>query len=55
MRPATRQRFRLSGGTELSFITAGDASTPAVLFLHGFPGSAGYFRGVLPNCRRPHT
>jgi pimeloyl-ACP methyl ester carboxylesterase len=48
MRPATRQRLRLSGGTELSFITAGDASMPAVLLLHGFPGSAGYFREVVP-------
>ena len=48
MRPATRQRLRLSGGTELSFITAGDASKPAVLLLHGFPGSAGYFREVVP-------
>jgi pimeloyl-ACP methyl ester carboxylesterase len=38
----------LSGGTELSFITAGDASKPAVLLLHGFPGSAGYFREVVP-------
>ncbi len=43
-----RQRLRLSGGTELSFITAGDASRPAVLLLHGFPGSAGYFRDVVP-------
>ena len=48
MRSATRQRFRLSGGTELSFITAGDASRPAVLLLHGFPGSADYFRDVVP-------
>jgi pimeloyl-ACP methyl ester carboxylesterase len=48
MRSATRQRLRLSGGTELSFITAGDASKPAVLILHGFPGSAGYFREVVP-------
>ncbi len=48
MRPAARQRLRLSGGTELSFITAGDASRPAVLLLHGFPGSASYFREVVP-------
>jgi pimeloyl-ACP methyl ester carboxylesterase len=48
MNPATRQRLRLAGGTELSFITAGDASKPAVLLLHGFPGSAGYFRDVVP-------
>jgi pimeloyl-ACP methyl ester carboxylesterase len=48
MRPATRQRLRLSGGTELSFITAGEASKPAVLLLHGFPSSARTFRAVLP-------
>lgn len=48
MRLATRQRLRLSGGTELSFITAGDASRPAVLLLHGFPSSAQMFREVVP-------
>lgn len=48
MRPATRQRLRLSGGTELSFITAGDPSLPAVLLLHGFPSSARMFRQVVP-------
>ena len=44
----TRQRLRLSGGTELSFITAGDASKPAVLLLHGFPSSARTFRDAVP-------
>jgi len=48
MRPATHQRLRLSGGTELSVITAGDASKPAVLLLHGFPSSAQMFRGIIP-------
>jgi pimeloyl-ACP methyl ester carboxylesterase len=48
MRPPTRQRLRLSGGTELSFITAGEASKPAVLLLHGFPSSARMFREVVP-------
>lgn len=48
MRPVTRQRLRLSGGAELSFIAAGDAARPAVLLLHGFPGSADYFRDVVP-------
>ena len=52
MRSATRQRLRLSGGTELSFITAGDAFKPAVLLLHGFPGSARYFRDVVPELSR---
>ena len=46
--PATRQRVRLSGGTELSFITAGEASKPAVLLVHGFPSSARMFRDVVP-------
>jgi pimeloyl-ACP methyl ester carboxylesterase len=43
-----RQRLRLSGGTELSFITAGEASRPAVLLLHGSPSSARMFREVIP-------
>jgi pimeloyl-ACP methyl ester carboxylesterase len=43
-----RQRIRLSGGTELSFITAGDTSQPALLLLHGFPSSARTFRAVIP-------
>ena len=45
---ATRQRLRLSGGTELSFITAGEAARPAVLLLHGSPSSAHMFREVIP-------
>src|SRR5688572_1738691 len=48
MRPATRQRLRVSGGTELSFITAGEPSKPAVRVLHGFPSSARTFRDVVP-------
>ncbi|HEY0944000.1 MAG TPA: alpha/beta hydrolase [Opitutaceae bacterium] len=48
MREPTRQRLRLSGGTELSFITAGETTTPAVLLLHGFPNSARMFRDVIP-------
>jgi pimeloyl-ACP methyl ester carboxylesterase len=44
----TRQRLRLSGGTELSFITAGDPSSPAVLLLHGTPNSSRLFRHVAP-------
>jgi pimeloyl-ACP methyl ester carboxylesterase len=51
-RAPTRQRLRLSGGTELSFVTAGDASMPAVLLLHGFPGSARSFRAVVPALSR---
>lgn len=52
MSPATRQRLRLSGGTELSVLTAGEASRPAVLLLHGFPSSARTFREVVPELSR---
>lgn len=48
MSAPTRHRFRLSGGTELSFLTAGDPSNPAILLLHGFPSSARTFRDVIP-------
>jgi pimeloyl-ACP methyl ester carboxylesterase len=48
MREATRQRLRLSGGTELSFLTAGETSKPAVLLLHGFPNAARMFGEVMP-------
>jgi pimeloyl-ACP methyl ester carboxylesterase len=48
MRTATRQRLRLSSGVEVSFITAGESSKPAVLLLHGFPNSARMFREVVP-------
>lgn len=48
MNPATRQRLRLSGGTELSFLTAGETSRPAVLLMHGTPNSSLMFRAVLP-------
>ncbi len=48
MSPTTRQRFRLSSGTELSFLTSGDAAKPAVLLLHGFPNAARMFRDVMP-------
>jgi pimeloyl-ACP methyl ester carboxylesterase len=46
--PATRQRLRLSGGNELSFITAGNPAMPAVLLLHGTPNSARMFGQVMP-------
>jgi pimeloyl-ACP methyl ester carboxylesterase len=45
---ATRQRLRLSGGTDVSFLTAGDPARPAVLLLHGSPSSARMFREVIP-------
>jgi len=43
-----RKRMRVSNGTELAFVTAGDPSSPAVLLLHGFPSSANTFRDVIP-------
>jgi pimeloyl-ACP methyl ester carboxylesterase len=52
MRATNRQRLRLSGGTELSFVTAGESSTPAVVLLHGTPQSARYFRDVMPELSR---
>jgi pimeloyl-ACP methyl ester carboxylesterase len=48
MNLATKQRLRLSGGTEVAYIAAGDPSKPAVLLLHGSPSSAQMFREVVP-------
>jgi pimeloyl-ACP methyl ester carboxylesterase len=47
MQPAARKRLRLSGGTEMSFIEAGEASKPAVLLMHGTPNSARMFRDIV--------
>lgn len=47
-----RDRLHLSGGTALSFITAGEATQPAVLLLHGTPNSARMFREVMPALAR---
>jgi pimeloyl-ACP methyl ester carboxylesterase len=49
---ATRRQFKLSGGTELSFLEAGDKANPPVLLLHGMPNSARGFRGVIPALAR---
>ena len=43
-----RQRFRWSGGSELSFVEMGDRSHPAILLLHGFPSSSATFREIAP-------
>jgi pimeloyl-ACP methyl ester carboxylesterase len=43
-----QQRLRLSGGTELAVLTAGDPLNPALLLLHGFPSSARTFREIIP-------
>ena len=42
------EKLRLSTGKQLSFLTAGEASQPAVLLLHGTPNSSRMFREVLP-------
>lgn len=47
-----QQRMRLSGGTELAYVTAGDRSKPALLLLHGFPSSSRTFREVIPGLAR---
>src|SRR5687768_6803673 len=52
MSSAEQQRLRLSGGTELAFATAGDASSSALLLLHGFPSSSRTFRAVFPELAR---
>lgn len=43
-----RRQVRLSGGTEVSVLMAGDRAAPAVLLLHGFPSSANTFRAIVP-------
>ncbi|MBW6421239.1 alpha/beta hydrolase [Rhizobium sp. XQZ8] len=52
MPAADRRRFRLSGNSELSYVTAGDVSLPAILLLHGFPSSSQTFRDVMPELSR---
>ncbi|CDX22629.1 Alpha/beta hydrolase fold protein [Mesorhizobium sp. SOD10] len=44
-----RSRIELASGTELSFLTAGEPSKPALLLLHGFPSSSRTFRHVIPS------
>jgi pimeloyl-ACP methyl ester carboxylesterase len=47
-----QKRLRLSGGTDLAFLTAGDASQPALLLLHGYASSSRTFRDVIPALSR---
>ena len=47
MQPSSRH-LRLASGKTLSFVTAGEATRPALLLLHGFPSSARTFRDVIP-------
>lgn len=41
------QKMRLSSGDEVAVRTAGDASKPALVLLHGFPNSSRMFRDVI--------
>ncbi len=52
MDPLIPQRLRISGGTDLSFVAAGDRSDPAVVLIHGFPSSWKTFRRVVPELSR---
>lgn len=45
---AVRRKLSLAGGTELSFLTAGNDGDPAVLLVHGMPNAASGFRDVIP-------
>ena len=47
-----RRRLRLSGGSELAYVTAGDASKPGLLLLHGYASSSRTFRDVIPALSR---
>jgi pimeloyl-ACP methyl ester carboxylesterase len=47
-----QQRLRLSGGTELAYVTAGHTSKPALLLLHGYASSSRTFRHVIPALSR---
>lgn len=47
MTPPMRQRLRLSGGSELSFLAAGEPSKPALLLVHGFPNAARMFEPMM--------
>lgn len=44
--PVSRSSLELSGGSNLSFVTAGSEHNPAVLLIHGFPSSANTFRDI---------
>jgi pimeloyl-ACP methyl ester carboxylesterase len=44
--------MRLSGGTELAYIAAGDTSNTGLLLLHGYASSSRTFRDVIPTLSR---
>ncbi len=47
-----QSRMRLSDGTELAYVVAGDRASPALLLVHGFPSSSRTFREVIPGLAR---
>ncbi|WP_026619748.1 pimeloyl-ACP methyl ester carboxylesterase (plasmid) [Ensifer sp. WSM1721] len=47
-----RRRMRLSDGTELAYVTAGDTSNPGLLLLHGYASSSRTFRDAIPALSR---
>jgi pimeloyl-ACP methyl ester carboxylesterase len=47
-----RHRLRLSTGTEMAYVTAGNPTHPAVLLLHGYANSSHTFRHVIPALSR---
>jgi pimeloyl-ACP methyl ester carboxylesterase len=47
MSSPARSSLKLTGGTHLSYVTAGSKDRPAVLLIHGFPSSANTFRDVI--------
>ena len=48
VRHAHREKFLISNGAALSFVTAGVPSRPPIILLHGFPSSSRTFRDIIP-------
>jgi pimeloyl-ACP methyl ester carboxylesterase len=48
----TVHRMRLSGGTGLAYVTAGEPSNPGLLLLHGYASWSRTFRNVIPALSR---
>lgn len=44
----TYNNIALSGGTNISYISAGAPTLPPLLLLHGFPSSSNQYRNLLP-------
>jgi len=46
-RGVNHHHLRLSTGTDLAYLVAGDPGLPALLLIHGFPNASGGFRHVM--------